>query len=53
VCETWSLIFQDADGLRYFESCLVKKIFGPKEEGALRQIQLALSNQEEEERLGV
>jgi hypothetical protein len=44
---------QDADGLRYFETCVVKRIFWSKEEGALGQILLELSNQEEKERLGV
>lgn len=52
MCETWPLSLQDADGLRYFDRCLVKKIFGPKEEDILRQILLGLSNKEEES-LGV
>jgi hypothetical protein len=52
MCETWYLTLQDADGLRYFKTCVVKMIFGLKEVEALRQILLGLLNQEEKIKFG-
>jgi len=52
MCETWSLTLQDADGLRYFETCVMKKLFGLKEVEAFRQILLGLLNQEQKIKSG-